>query len=148
MGTVLEAELKRPYMIQIHVTYEGDLRCKVIHGPSGRTLMTDAPKDNHGRGETFSPTDMMAVALGSCIATVMGIVAKRHEIDLKGTKVSVVKEMTTEGVRRIKKLGATVTLSDRLTPDQRALLEKTALSCPDHKSLHPDIDAPVYFIYQ
>jgi len=135
-------------MVEIHVLYEGDLHCRVIHGPSGTIVSTDAPKDNQGKGESFSPTDLVAAALGSCLLTTMGIVAKRHAIDLKGSKVTVVKEMTLEGPRRIKKLGATVTLPDRLNAEERSLLERAALTCPVHKSLHPDIEAPVYFLYQ
>lgn len=120
----------------------------MVHGPSGKTLLTDAPKDNHGKGETFSSTDLMAAALGSCMLTVMGIVAMRRSLDLKGAKVSVLKEMATEGPRRIKKLAATVTLPAHLAQEERALLERTALTCPVHKSLHPEIRAPVYFIYE
>ena len=84
-------------MVEIHILYEGDLHCRVIHGPSGTLLSTDAPKDNQGKGESFSPTDLLAAALGSCIITTMGIVAKRHALDLKGAKVTVVKEMTVTG---------------------------------------------------
>ena len=135
-------------MVEIHVLYEGELHCKVIHGPSGKILSTDAPKDNQGRGESFSPTDLVAAALGSCILTTMGIIALRHAIDLKGSKVTVVKEMTSEGPRRIKKLEATVTLPDRLNAEERSLLERTALSCPVHKSLPADIELPIYFLYQ
>src|SRR3982751_2873726 len=81
-------------MIQITVDYLGDLRCHVTHGPSQNTVITDAPVDNHGKGESFSPTDLVATALGTCVATVMGIFAQRHEIDLRGMKVTVSKEMT------------------------------------------------------
>lgn len=135
-------------MVEIHALYEGDLHCKVIHGPSGKMLTTDAPKDNQGKGESFSPTDLVAAALGSCIITTMGIVAKRHQIDLKGTKVTVVKEMTVEGERKIRKLEATVFLPDSLKAEERVLLERTALTCPVHKGLSPDIEVPVYFLYQ
>ena len=135
-------------MVEIHVVYEGDLHCKVIHGPSGTTLSTDAPKDNQGKGDSFSPTDLVAAALGSCIITTMGIVAGRHQIELKGTKVTVVKEMTVEGERKIRKLEATVFLPDSLKAEERALLERTALACPVHKGLSPEIEVPVYFLYQ
>ena len=135
-------------MVEIHILYEGDLHCRVIHGPSGTLLSTDAPKDNQGKGESFSPTDLVAAALGSCIITTMGIVAKRHELELKGAKVTVVKEMTVTGERKIRKLEATVTLPDSLKAEERALLERTALTCPVHKGLHPDIEVPIYFLYQ
>ena len=135
-------------MVEIHVLYEGDLHCKVIHGPSGTTLSTDAPKDNQGKGESFSPTDLVASALGSCLLTTMGIVAKRRVIDLKGSKATVVKDKTLEGTRKIQKLSSTLILPDRLTAEERTLLERTALTCPVHKSISPDIEAPVYFLYQ
>ena len=135
-------------MVEIHVVYEGDLHCKVIHGPSGTTLSTDAPKDNQGKGDSFSPTDLVAAALGSCMLTTMGIVATRRQIALKGAKVTVVKEMMTEGTRKIQKLSSTIILPDRLTAEERTLLERTALTCPVHKSLIPDVEVPVYFLYQ
>ena len=135
-------------MVEIHILYEGDLHCRVIHGPSGTLLSTDAPKDNQGKGESFSPTDLLAAALGSCIITTMGIVAKRHALDLKGAKVTVVKEMTVTGERKIRKLEVTATLPDSLKAEERVLLERTALTCPVHKGLSPDIEVPVYFLYQ
>ena len=75
--------------VQIDLVYRGELRCEATHGPSQRKLETDAPVDNHGRGESFSPTDLVATALGACMLTVMGIYANRHEIDLTGTTVTV-----------------------------------------------------------
>jgi uncharacterized OsmC-like protein len=91
----------QPHIVQIEVTYEGQLRTKATHGPSGNSLFTDAPVDNHGRGESFSPTDLVATALGTCMATVMGIFAGRHSIDLRGMRVTVKKGMTQTPVRRI-----------------------------------------------
>ncbi|MFH1857783.1 MAG: OsmC family protein [Candidatus Omnitrophota bacterium] len=135
-------------MVEVHVLYEGGLHCKVIHGPSGKTLMTDAPKDHEGQGETFSPTDLVAAALGSCIVTVLAILAERRQLDIKGTQLSIIKEMTSEGPRRIKKLGVEVTLPKHLTQEEKALLERAALSCPVYKSLHPEVAVPVYFLYQ
>ena len=82
------------HFVQIDVTYEGQFRTRAVHGPSGNSLVTDAPVDNHGRGESFSPTDLVATALGTCMATVMGIFAERHAIDLRGMSVTVKKEMT------------------------------------------------------
>ncbi len=133
-------------MVEIGVVYQGELRCQATHGPSQNSVLTDAPLDNHGRGESFSPTDLVATALGTCMLTIMGIVAQRHQWDLTGTKVTVVKEMATEPVRRIGRLRVTIRLNRRFEPNERALLEKAALSCPVHKSLHPDIDIPVEFI--
>src|SRR5438874_4127310 len=94
----------QPHFVQIDVTYEGQLRTKAVHNPSGNSFITDAPVDNHGRGESFSPTDLVATALGTCMATVMGIFAERHGIDLKGMRVTVKKEMVQEPVRRIGRL--------------------------------------------
>ena len=121
------------------------MRCAATHGPSGQTVFTDAPVDNHGRGESFSPTDLTATALGSCMATIMGIVAERHELDLRGMAIEVTKTMSADAPRRISKLETVIKVP--LPPDhpQRALLENAALTCPVHKSLHPDMEKPVDF---
>jgi uncharacterized OsmC-like protein len=134
-------------MVKIATTYEGGLRCEATHGPSGTTLLTDAPVDNHGKGETFSPTDLVATALGACMMTIMGIVAERHAIDLVGMRVETVKEMTQAPPRRIASLRTRLMIP--LPPDhpQRSLLEQAALTCPVHKSLHPDIDAAIEFVW-
>ena len=91
-------------MVEIKIDYQGDLHCRAVHGPSGAVLETDAPVDNNGRGESFSPTDLVATALGACMTTVVGIVAKRKEIDVQGMKVTVKKHMSTDTPRRIAKL--------------------------------------------
>ncbi len=138
--------------VEIHTVYEGGLRCMVKHGPSGNTLLTDAPKDNMGKGESFSPTDLMAAALGSCLVTIMGIVAKGNDLDISGTRVHVEKHMQTKPVRRIASLPATITIpadkARHLADDEKEAMEAAALSCPVHKSLHPDIDSPVRFVYE
>lgn len=134
-------------MVTIKGEYQGDLRCELNHGPSGATIATDAPKDNHGKGESFSPTDMVSGALGACMMTIMGIVAGRHAIDLKGSSFSVVKEMS-ESPRRIGKLTVDIYLPEQLTAEQKKILETAALTCPVHKSLNPDIDIPINFIYK
>ena len=132
-------------MVKIDIRYEGGLRCAATHGPSGQTVFTDAPVDNHGRGESFSPTDLTATALGSCMATIMGIVAERHELDLRGMAIEVTKTMSADAPRRISKMETVIKVP--LPPDhpQRALLENAALTCPVHKSLHPDMEKPVDF---
>jgi putative redox protein len=132
-------------MVQIEVAYEGGLRCKAKHGPSGNELLTDAPVDNHGKGESFSPTDLVATALGTCIATTMGIFAERHGIDLQGMTVSVTKEMTTVPIRRIGRLTTTVRIPKPVAPAHREALERAAHTCPVHRSLHADVEAPVTF---
>lgn len=130
-------------MIEITVNYEGDLRCRATHTPSGNQLVTDAPVDNHGKGESFSPTDLVATALATCMATVIGIIGKRKEIDLTGMKVRVEKHMSQDAPRRIVRLPVAITLP--LPPDhpERALLESAARGCPVHQSVHPEIDKPI-----
>jgi putative redox protein len=132
-------------MVKIDIRYDGGLRCTATHGPSGQTLLTDAPVDNHGRGESFSPTDLVATALGACMATLMGIVADRHQLDLRGMDIAVEKIMSSDTPRRIAKL--TTVIKVPLPPDhpQRTLLENAALTCPVHHSLHPEIEKPVDF---
>ena len=134
-------------MVEITGTYLGDLHVEAVHGPSGARLVTDAPADNEGKGELFSPTDLVATALGTCITTILGIVARRHGLDLEGATFSVTKDMATEGVRRIGRLRTTITLPARLPPEMRARLEEAARKCPVHKSLHPEVDAPIEFVY-
>lgn len=134
-------------MVQIDIVYQGRLRTQATHGPSKTTVVTDAPVDNHGRGESFSPTDLVATALGSCMLTIMGIVAERRGLDLSGTRVVVEKHMVTDPVRRIGRLPVTITLNRDCSAEERKLLEAAALTCPVHKSLHPDIDKPVTFVY-
>jgi putative redox protein len=135
-------------MVQINLEYAGELRCHAQHGPSGQTLMTDAPVDNHGKGESFSPTDLVATALGSCMLTIMGIFAQRHEIDLRGTKVLVKKEMTTGPVRRIARLTTEIRLPIPASHPHREALERAALTCPVHQSLHEEVERPVQFIWK
>lgn len=137
--------------VEIDIVYEGQLRCRATHGPSKTVLTTDAPVDNHGKGESFSPTDLVATALGTCMATLMGIVAERNKLDIAGTRVLVVKEMVQEPVRRIGTLRVTIHVpaekNSSLSMDDRKKLETAALHCPVHKSLHPDIQSPIEFLY-
>lgn len=130
-------------MVKIAIEYGGELHCVARHGPSGKELETDAPVDNQGRGESFSPTDLVATALGTCMATIMGIYARRKEIDLRGMKIEVVKEMTETPPRRIARLATQIWLPLGLAHDPA--LENAALSCPVHQSLHLDIEKPVVF---
>ena len=134
-------------MVEITAVYEGQLRCVATHAPSRTTLATDAPKDNMGKGESFSPTDLMATALGTCILTTMGIVANRQNLDLSGATVRVEKHMTTTGPRRIARLPVEVRMPRALSPEDQQRLEHAAHACPVHKSLHPDIDAPIQFTW-
>ena len=132
-------------MVEINITYEGDLRCKAQHAPSGSVLLTDAPVDNQGKGEAFSPTDLVATALGTCILTTMGIVAKLMNVDLRGAKVSVKKEMALKPSRRIGVLTVVLDIPVSPTPEQKQRLEEVALKCPVHHSLHPDVQMPIEF---
>ena len=134
-------------MVTIEIEYEGDLHCRATHGPSGSVLVTDAPVDNHGKEEAFSPTDLLATALGVCMMTVMGICARRKEIDLKGSRVHVTKEMAADPVRRVGWLGVTFELPAAVQPAERKALENAAHTCPVHKSLHPDVRVDVTFRY-
>ena len=138
--------------VEVNVVYQGGLRCEATHGPSSTELITDAPVDNHGQGESFSPTDLVATALGSCIATTMGIVADRHQLDLAGMRVRVVKEMVQQPIRRIAALRATVTFPAAkaavLSTDDRSRLEQAGRQCPVYQSLHPDIEHPLEFVYE
>jgi len=132
-------------MVQINITYQGQLRCEAVHGPSDTKLSTDAPKDNHGKGELFSPTDLVATALGTCMLTVMGIVAQRHNIPLDGATATVGKEMAASPARRIGRLTVDIHVPGKLNDEQRKTLENAAHTCPVHKSVHPEIDIPVNF---
>ncbi len=132
-------------MVEINAVYEGTLRCSATHGPSGSIVETDAPVDNHGRGENYSPTDLVATALGTCMMTIMGILAARHDIDMAGTKVRVEKHMTPEAPRRISRLVVEFEVPLPEDHPQRKAIEKAALSCPVHLSLHEDIEKAVVF---
>ncbi|HNC69357.1 MAG TPA: OsmC family protein, partial [Pseudomonadales bacterium] len=121
-------------MVRIEAQYTGQLRVTARHGPSGATLITDAPVDNHGKGESFSPTDLVATALGTCILTTMGIVARRHGILMTGAKVTVEKGMQSNP-RRIAHLPVRVEIPGTFTPDQKKILENAAHGCPVHRSL-------------
>jgi putative redox protein len=134
-------------MTQVTVRYLGDLHCEATHGPSKATLITDAPVDNQGKGEAFSPTDLVGTALGTCIVTIMGIMARRHNWDLSGTTATVTKEMATAPLRRIARLAVDIHVPQDLPADVRQRLEAGAHTCPVHQSLHPDIDAPLRFSY-
>ncbi len=111
--------------------------------PSGTRLITDAPVDNHGRGESFSPTDLVATALGTCMLTIMGIVAERDGLDLNGTTVTVAKEMVVSPMRRIGRLSVDIHVPAALSEQDQQRLKTAALTCPVHKSLHPDIETPI-----
>ena len=132
-------------MVEINAVYEGNLRCSATHGPSGSKIETDAPVDNCGKGERFSPPDLAASSLGLCMMTIMGIYAEKNGVDLGRTTARVLKEMTAEPPRRIAKL--TVEIAVPLSGDhpRREAIERAAMSCPVFLSLHPEIEKDVHF---
>jgi len=121
--------------VTVEVVYEGDLECTLTHGPSGDRMKTDAPVDNRGRGAHFSPTDLVGAAMGSCMLTVMGIVARDRGWDMTRATAHVVKEMGAEPRRHIAQLTVAITLPAALDDKARAILERTAYTCPVHASL-------------
>lgn len=135
-------------MVEIQIDYEGQLHCRAVHGPSGAEVATDAPVDNEGRGESFSPTDLVATALGSCLLTIIGIVAHRKGLEVTGATASVAKIMSDDLPRRIARLPVTIAIP--LPPDhtERPVIEAAALSCPVNESLRSDIERPVTFIWE
>jgi putative redox protein len=132
-------------MVEINIAYKGQLRCEAVHAPSGSTIGTDAPADNMGKGERFSPTDLVATGLGSCILTILGIVAQRKGLDLGDATVCVKKEMVADPLRRIGRLSVDVCVPAALSEADRKLLENAARTCPVHKSLHPSVEVPITF---
>lgn len=132
-------------MVEMTVSYLGDLRCEAVHGPSGATILTDAPTDNHGKGEMFSPTDLVATALSTCMLTLMGIACRRHGMSIDGASAQVKKEMVTAPQRRVGKITVLLRVPTTLTDEQKQILIDAALSCPVHHSLHPDITIDTQF---
>jgi putative redox protein len=132
-------------MVKIEIDYQGQLLTEVTHGPSGTKFTTDAPLDNGGKASSFSPTDLVGAALGSCMATLMGIFAQRHSIPLEGAKIEVAKTMVQQPIRRIGELKVDIYLPVAADHPQRTGLENAALTCPVHQSLHPDVKIPVTF---
>jgi len=135
-------------MIEITGKYVGDLRVETRHGPSGAELATDAPVDHDGLGRSFSPTDLVAAALGTCIVTVIGIVARRRGVDIVGTRFHVTKEMVADPQRRIGRLATTVHLPASIPAQERTILERAAHTCPVHQSLGECVEAPITFLYE
>ena len=148
LGLVNELEITYSVsMVKMNVVYTGELHCELVHEPSGSRIETDAPKDNMGKGERFSPTDLVGAALASCVLTTMGIVAKRDGVSIEGASATVVKEMVAQPTRRIGSLALKIVLPAALTPDYRKKMENCAHQCPVHQSLHPDVQLPMEFIY-
>ena len=133
-------------MSKANIIYQNNLRTEAEHIASGEKIITDAPIDNNGKGEAFSPTDLVATALGSCMITIMAIAAEKHGIDVSRTNASVIKEMRTDP-RRINQITIDINMDKNIEAKDRKRLEKAALACPVHKSLHPDIKKKIQFFY-
>ncbi len=135
-------------MVNISIRYDGELHCSATHDPSQAKIATDAPTDNNGKGESFSPTDLVATALGTCMSTILAMTAERHGLDIKGATVSVAKEMSEDAPRRIVALPSEMHIPLPADCPQRDVLEKAALNCPVHKSLPEEIERPVKFFWE
>lgn len=134
-------------MVPQSLVYQGGLRCVATHGPSGVMLSTDAPTDNLGRGEFFSPSDLLVTALASCKLTTMAIFADRNNVRLDGSKIYAEKHMTTSGPRRIERIVMKIDFCAGIANDMREKLENVAKACPVAKSLSADVEQQVSFIY-
>ena len=132
-------------MVTITGEYRGGLNCNATHGPSGNKIDTDAPVDNHGRGESFSPTDLCATSLMTCMATIMGIKAESMDIDLSGMRMRVEKHMSADLPRRISQLDVEYWIPNKLEERQQRSLERSAAACPVHHSLSPEIKKNIQF---
>ncbi|MBL4661096.1 MAG: OsmC family protein [Alcanivoracaceae bacterium] len=128
------------------VEYKGQLRTVAVHLQSNSEIITDAPIDNHGKGEAFSPTDLVATALASCMMTIMGIKAESMDIDLTNTSASIKKHMGTTP-RRISEIEVTILMNQNFDGKTRKILEAAALTCPVGQSLHPETRQNIQFVY-
>lgn len=133
-------------MATSHIVYTGNLRTLNTHLESGTQISTDAPKDNKGLGEAFSPTDLVATALGACMISIMGISAREHNWNIENSTVDITKIMGTEP-RRIIEIKADLLIQGELTDKDKAILERVARHCPVAKSIHPDIKQTINFRY-
>ena len=134
-------------MVKISSIYKGQKNCQATHEPSQTKFETDAPKDNQGRGESFSPTDLMATALGTCILTTLAIQLEKEGLSFENSKISTEKVMTSEGPRRIKSLHTLLELPHSIPEKFRERISEIAWNCPVKKSLHPEIDARIEIRY-
>jgi len=133
-------------MNSFEITYNGNLRTSAKHQESGISINTDAPKDNHGLGESFSPTDLLCVSLTSCMLTIMGIALKKHDVDIKGAFAKVNKTMGVNP-RMISKIDIIITFPNNYSDKIKQILKRSAENCPVHKSLSKNIEKNIQFIY-
>jgi len=132
--------------VSMDFIYQGELRCEAVHGPSKMKITTDAPVDNLGKGEGFSPTDLVGAALVTCVLTTMGIKALHENVDMRGARAQVIKEMQSSP-RRIAQLIVKVEMPSGIPVEARSKLQHAAEACPVHRSLHPDVWAPIDIVY-
>ena len=131
----------------VEIIYNGQLRSSATHLRSGNTIINDAPVDNHGKGEAFSPTDMVATALGTCILTIMGISAEKNSIDMEGAKAEITKIMAPDP-RRIAQIDAMIKMPEKdYSDEEKRLLEQALDNCPVCRSLHPDMVQNIQIIW-
>lgn len=135
-------------MVDIDINYSGELHSTAKHIPSGAIIETDAPVDNQGKGEAFSPTDLCASSLGVCMLTILGIVAKNNDIELGAVKGKVKKEMSNDMPRRISKISISFEIPLPSSHLKKDLIEEAMLNCPVHHSLHPEIEKEIVFNWQ
>ena len=134
-------------METIRTVYLGELRTEALHVKSGQRIITDAPTDNQGKGETFSPTDLLAVSLGSCMMTLMGIAARKNNIDMSSVSMKITKIMASSP-RKVAEVIIQFDLTGKNYSDkEKKLLETAALTCPVALSVHPDLRQTVSFDY-
>lgn len=126
--------------VNITCEYLGDLRVRATHGPSGHVLVTDAPVDNQGKGDVFSPTDLAATAMATCFLTILGINARNTGLDLAGARATIAKHMTTMPPRRLARLDVEIAMPPGVPPEARERLVRAAEACPVKQSLHPDVE--------
>ena len=126
-------------MPTVSCRYSGELRCEATHHGSGAVLITDAPIDNAGKGEEFSPTDLLATSVATCMLTIMGITAKSRNWSIEGSTADVEKQMTQSGPRKVEKLRVHLKLPQQLSNEERSLLQRVAEQCPVKRSLDPSI---------
>ena len=128
------------------IIYKGNLRCEAVHIQSNSQIETDAPTDNRGQGERFSPTDLLCVSLATCMLTTMGIKAHDMEVDISSASAHVTKHMSADP-RRVSKIEVDITLPDNASDKERIILERSGNNCPVVKSLHPDIELALTYTW-
>lgn len=134
-------------MATVQTKYLGDLRTESVHLQSGNKLITDAPTDNQGKGEAFSPTDLLATAFGACMLTIMGIAARTHGFTVEGAAIETTKVMGTNPRRIIELITQVALPHNNYSSKEKKIIELTAKECPVFNSLHPDMKKTVTFVY-